>query len=79
MQMLRQIATHDAGSFRMTTAEIKSVDGTPLFSSVFFEGTPASAYGAPFRNTLYASEAEAVAGHAAIVERLSAGWKMPKV
>ncbi len=55
----------DFGYCRLTTARIQSVDGAPLFNSVFHEGTPERT--PRLRNQLYTTEAEARAGHAALV------------
>jgi hypothetical protein len=55
----------DFGNCRLTTARIQSMDGTPLFNSVFHEGTPVRT--PRLRNREYTSEADARAGHAELV------------
>jgi hypothetical protein len=75
MEALEILVRDDFGSFRLTTARIKSVDGSPLFNSVFHEGTPERT--PRLRNQLYTSEAEARAGHASLVDQINGGLRAP--
>lgn len=75
MEALRILKEDRFGESRFVTAQVRSVDGSPLFSSMFFHGTPANPYGPPFKNKLTTSEGEALAHHESVVVELRRSWK----
>lgn len=74
MEAIRQIACTEVAGRNTSTAQIRSVDGTPMFQTVIFQGNSSDLHQfvGPNRNHITTrAEADALRMHAEVLGRVS--------